>query len=325
MNIKEKLELERKNFNEEIDTKTKKYQKIFGFEINLDSKYPTWNNESDAFKHAFMQAVLSVRNNDFVSKFVGDFHEFEGDLSKQPIDEKNMDLWNNAVGREIVKELKSEFGDIKKVFVPEHIEDMIAMKIVQYMKAGQLITTQKDTRKYDKKLFKKGIPAGYASTLGHYDDSDNDWEKYYFDEDLIVRTGEYNDLRKSFSGDAYARTGPEMRAAREAKIQSYYDKLSGKTQTLEDNDFDESFDLTGYENEVSGRDRIFTKEEIVRMSPQEYSKHEKSIKYQKEKIGIPTEKQAQSSASNGGMVYVNSYTRSDGTAVRSHYRSRPAY
>ncbi len=48
-----------KQYNNEIYSKTKKYQKIYGFEIGA-GKHDTWNNEADAFKHAFMR--LSIIN-----------------------------------------------------------------------------------------------------------------------------------------------------------------------------------------------------------------------------------------------------------------------
>ena len=64
-----------KKFNAEIDAKTKQYQKIHGFEISSDPKHPTWNNEADAFKHAFMQAILAQRYTIPMSLVAGWFHE----------------------------------------------------------------------------------------------------------------------------------------------------------------------------------------------------------------------------------------------------------
>ena len=43
----------RKLFNWFIDEETGDAQKKFGFQINT-GKNPTWNNEADAFKHAFL-------------------------------------------------------------------------------------------------------------------------------------------------------------------------------------------------------------------------------------------------------------------------------
>ena len=46
-----------KQYNNEVYSKTKKYQKIYDFEIGT-GEHDTWNNEADAFKHTFMQADL---------------------------------------------------------------------------------------------------------------------------------------------------------------------------------------------------------------------------------------------------------------------------
>ena len=37
-----------KEFNNEVDRKTKEYQKKYGFEISDNPKHPTWNNDSDS-------------------------------------------------------------------------------------------------------------------------------------------------------------------------------------------------------------------------------------------------------------------------------------
>ena len=50
-----------KQYNNEIYAKTKKYQKIYDFEIGK-GEHDTWNNEADAFKHTFMQADLHIIN-----------------------------------------------------------------------------------------------------------------------------------------------------------------------------------------------------------------------------------------------------------------------
>ena len=56
MSITEKIK--RKGFNWCSDEETKDAQKKFGFQINT-GKNPTWNNETDAFKHAFLSWYLS--------------------------------------------------------------------------------------------------------------------------------------------------------------------------------------------------------------------------------------------------------------------------
>ena len=52
---------------------TIKYQKKYGFEIGKNNS--TWNNEADAFKHAYMQAALAIRGTQYLAKKLGDGHE----------------------------------------------------------------------------------------------------------------------------------------------------------------------------------------------------------------------------------------------------------
>lgn len=47
------------NFKKEMFKKTVEYQKKYGFDIG-SGEHSTWNNEADAFKHAFMR--LSIIN-----------------------------------------------------------------------------------------------------------------------------------------------------------------------------------------------------------------------------------------------------------------------
>ena len=50
--------LERKIFNTIVDYATQKAHEDYGIERN-EGDYPTWNNESDAFKHTYLSWFLS--------------------------------------------------------------------------------------------------------------------------------------------------------------------------------------------------------------------------------------------------------------------------
>ena len=79
-----------------------------------------------------------------------------------------------------------------------------------------------------------------------------------------------------------------------------------------------------YKNPETGENKIYTKEAINKMSDSEYQKHKKAITAQKLRIGIPSHKEMENiSKSGGGVVFVNDYTRSDGTHVGSYWRSAP--
>lgn len=78
---------------------------------------------------------------------------------------------------------------------------------------------------------------------------------------------------------------------------------------------------TGYQNkELENTGRIFTREEIGKMSLDEYKNNEKAISLQQRDIGIPLEWDLQNSS---GTVYVEGYIREDGVKVKSYYRSAP--
>lgn len=272
-----------KDFNAEIDRKTKHYQKIYGFDISSDPNHPTWNNEADAFKHAFMQAVLSRRYNDFISNSAGLFHEYQNLKSKNPKDETNMDIWNNNVGRDIANEVKDELKLLKGPISENQIEDMYAKKIMERMKAGDLITTPKDERAkpIPKKLqeYFKNSHTGYAVPFTREQINSMTNDEFSVNESSIM-----SQLKNGLIGS-------------------------------------ELKDYTGYTNPTSGDNKIFTREDIAQMTTDEYTKYEKDINSQLNSVGIPTKAELSSSS---GTVFVNGYTRDDGTEVKSYYRSKPS-
>ena len=78
----------------------------------------------------------------------------------------------------------------------------------------------------------------------------------------------------------------------------------------------------GYVNPVTGDNKIYTSEDIGTMSVSEYTKNEAAINSQLQSIGVPSTAAIQGAVSTGDVIYVNPYTRSDGTPVRGYYRSR---
>lgn len=71
--------------------------------------------------------------------------------------------------------------------------------------------------------------------------------------------------------------------------------------------------------------RIFTNEEIGQMSPDEYLRLENFINQQVAAGKVMPEVQAKQQVQSGNLIYVNSYTRSDGTKVRGYYRSKSGF
>ncbi len=135
-------------FNKEIDAKTKMYQKKYGFSISTTPGHETWNNEADAFKHAFMQAISCIRNSSLKTLLGGYFHEFE---TYTPLtqNETKMDIWNNTEGRKVVNEffdyLKESKIDINSLSETQ-VEDILAQRINQKIRNRELITNPLDPR-----------------------------------------------------------------------------------------------------------------------------------------------------------------------------------
>ena len=73
-------------------------------------------------------------------------------------------------------------------------------------------------------------------------------------------------------------------------------------------------------NTISNNNKIYTAEDVGKMTAEEFMTNEKAIDYQMENLGIPRESDL---AGNPDVVYVHGYTRDDGTEVRAHYRSKP--
>ena len=78
--------------------------------------------------------------------------------------------------------------------------------------------------------------------------------------------------------------------------------------------------LRNFINAITNDNRVYTAEDISRMSGDEFMENEKAIDYQMANLGIPREGEL---TGNPAVVYVNAYTRDDGTEVKAHYRSKP--
>ena len=74
-------------------------------------------------------------------------------------------------------------------------------------------------------------------------------------------------------------------------------------------------------NEQSNEGLFYTREQIDKMSTDEYLKNEPMIMQQLKTIGIPSQVQANQAVQSGGMIYIQAYTRTDGTEVKGYYRS----
>lgn len=200
---------------------TEKYQQKFNLKMKPGSI--GHNDETDAFRHSMMMAFYTMKYGDFAAHKIGDYHEDEGEARGQDPREKNMDLWNNAIGRQTAKEIKKEMKGKEKFFTDEQMLDIIAVSLRDKIKNKELITDINDKRDFE--------------------------------------------------------TSP----------------LNG---------------------------RIFTRENIHNMTPEEYRTNEKLIDNELKNQRVMSDAEAQKAVASGDLIFVHSYEREDGTQVKGYYRRK---
>ena len=83
-------------------------ENIHPFERDEKGQIKGHNNDVDAFRHAYVSGVMTQKYGSFRANILGQLNELKGDIVRdQPKEEKNMDLWNNAVGRKYGEQTKS--------------------------------------------------------------------------------------------------------------------------------------------------------------------------------------------------------------------------
>lgn len=166
----------RKNFNKIVLEATQKAQAKYGFEMGT-GEHATWNNEADAFKHAYMQWYLSWYYGYTIAKRLGDMHEDE--TPNAPAGERNMDLWNNAIGREIALEMQQNknvdlLGD-------ETLSEIASRKIYEKMQQGELITHPDDKRKFENMELERLTENDRVYSNGEFKNFDEKTRELYMD------------------------------------------------------------------------------------------------------------------------------------------------
>lgn len=247
-------------FNEEMVQKTRYYQQKYGFETNLRKGHEFWNVEADAFKHTFGSAKMYFDMGEIGSILGGISHE---DFDNNPENEWNMDSWNNEKGRQIGKEIKKEYGKKFYDFSPQKQDDIIAEKVMQKMRNGELITTPNDKRKFqgnlERKIYdlKQNMPTGHAAPI--------------------------EDSSHIFTPEEIGNMSSEEFLKNESLIMNQL--KNGQIKNSSPN-----FDYGNYKNPQSGKSMIFTREDVDKMSTKEYSKNEQEIMAQAKTIGMPFKK-----------------------------------
>ena len=75
-----------------------------------------------------------------------------------------------------------------------------------------------------------------------------------------------------------------------------------------------------YRNPHTNDNRIYSNRDLYDMPFGEFIKRRHEVLGQYRVLGVPTERELQGS---DNVVYVEAYTREDGTEVKAHYRSKP--
>ena len=140
------------NFNNVSYADTGTYYKQrawdYAYQYNLSyNPYPEsgHNDEVDAFRHTFMEAMFTYKYNSNIAKTIGDIHEKQ---HPNELSETVMDLWNNSQGREIGEALKTDPNIAGMTY--EQIEDYVAQKVYEKLLNGDLITDINDSSQFNK-------------------------------------------------------------------------------------------------------------------------------------------------------------------------------
>lgn len=122
-------------------------------------------------------------------------------------------------------------------------------------------------------------------------------------------------ITKSPEGDYLGGTKPLKRHFTET-MGNLEDAVEYKPSYLE-GQVNMDIDFKDFDN-----NRVFTNEELGEMSTDEFERLESFINQQVAAGKVMPDAQAREEVQTGNLIYVNSYTRSDGTEVKGYYRSR---
>ena len=213
-----------RQIKKEMIKKSIEYSKPLNYKLGKPNS-PTWNSEADAFKHAFMSAMLSKRYSIPISNIIGTWHEFQNSMNNAPKAENNMDLWNNRVGRNIWKEVKKDLKGYENSFNDKFIEDYTAIKIVEKMQEGKLITSPDDSRVFAQDNVKnKGVYTGGAAPI-------NDGNTFFATEDIAkMSTDEFIAVEDIINNQIKNKIAIPKSEANQKVAQGAYIYISGYTR-----------------------------------------------------------------------------------------------
>ena len=79
------------------------------------------NNDVDAFRHAYTSGIVLFQyESALVANILGQLNEWQGDKKGQPAEQKNMDLYNNKIGRDYAVNVLAEYD---QQFLDSQLDD----------------------------------------------------------------------------------------------------------------------------------------------------------------------------------------------------------
>lgn len=120
------------------------------------------DNDVDALRHAYVSGIFVMEYNEFVANLFGYLNElFLGGLKnlKPQSAARNMDLWNNKVGR--------KYGKISKT------KEELFRNLIEALKKGELIIHLDDPRKFSNEIKLNQSLTGWVIVLKESDSGEN--------------------------------------------------------------------------------------------------------------------------------------------------------
>ncbi len=104
------------------------------------------DNDIDALRHSYVSAVYVIEFSNETSELLGRLNEFDPRINE--IRSRNMDLWNNSLGRAYGKKFKRG--------------EELFFALLKALKSGELIITPNDSRKYKGAKIINRIPKSFV-------------------------------------------------------------------------------------------------------------------------------------------------------------------
>ena len=241
------------------------------------------------------------------STAAGIYHEHEN--IKNPFNEWNMDSWNNDQGRQIAKEMEKEYGSKLKQMSQKQIDDIIAEKIMQRMRSGQLITHLND-----KRLYKRGIESWLRK---HPEFTNNRIKKF----SKIVESVEGAFTKANEMSESWNQFKQNSKEAIRKTVEETIEKFNTQRKST----------IEKYEK-LTLKDRVFHQGDIPPIGKmkseditQQHIEEYKAVLNQWDggRNKIPTQAELDERVARGELIWVDGYTKQDGTVVRGYYRHYP--